>query len=299
MKTVAIVGTHPATRDLAPYQNNSIDIWVFNSMAVQDWVKRASAVFDLHQPATFAQYDDKYKAWMHSKKTETFYTLSAYGDMPGSTPYPYERVCRALLKNFGRGANLDPIEYFTSSPCYAIALAIYKRYERIEFYGIQMESNTEYIYQRDGIAFWLGLAAGLGIQVYIPDDCSMFKAPRYGYDDKIGGLDWEFLDQQATALQPKVEDAQVKTSAAKARMEAIGNELAEAMQRGELRETQEAAGQRYQAAVNEYEQWIATYANLHGQYMTCRNLQMYLGKQMEASGEAHKVIALNDVMKPR
>jgi len=298
-KTVAIVGTHPRTRELAPYQNKGIDIWAFNSMVVQEWMPRTTACFDMHKPESYFSYEDKYKAWLYSKKDELFYTLNSKSEMPDSITYPYNPVCDTLLGNFVRGKNEDPIQYFTSGPCYAIALAIYKGYQRIEFYGIEMESNTEYIYQRDGIAFWLGLAAGRGIKVYIPDECAMFKAPRYGYDDNLTGLDWEFLDAQASALQPKFDEATAKVAAARGRMEAIGNELADAMARGESRESTDVMAQRYQTATNTYEQLIADCANLHGQYMACRNLQLYVGKQMEASGDAHRVIALNDPMKPR
>ena len=299
-KTVCICGTHPRTRGEIPFNDPDKDIWVFNSMIVQEWCPRVTAVFDMHKPSSFNNYEPEYLAWLKGKKDIPFYVIEEdEQNLPGSITYPLESVGQNLLPNLLRGEKNLANMYFTSSPCYAIALAVYLGYERIEFYGIEMESNTEYIYQRDGIALWAGIAAGRGVTFWIPDVCSMLNGPRYGYDDNLGGLTWEEMDQYASTIMPKREEEQNKMKQTRGKMEAIQVELAEAMARGEKQEIMQPTAVRYENSVNEYEQCIANYANLHGQYMVLRNLQMRIGKQMEHAGEGQKVIALNEFMKPR
>jgi len=75
-------------------------------------------------------------------------------------------------------------EYFTSSVAYALAYAIYKRYKRIELYGVEMETNTEYAHQRPGVAYWCGIAIGRGIVIDFHSR-QFFTSPLYGYDGDI------------------------------------------------------------------------------------------------------------------
>jgi hypothetical protein len=309
MKTVAIVGSQEETRGNAPWDDLGVDIWVFNEAASQSvkngeivgpWVRRCEAVLQMHTPVVYRnpenRSDKEHWSWLQRPHPFPIYMQDADPDVPASTRYPFEGV-RALSGNVTLFD--EQIEFFTSSIVYAIALAIYQGYERILLYGIEMASNTEYIYQRDGITLWAGIAISRGIQFWVPADCSMLMAPRYGYDDSLHGLTWEDMDGYATAIIPKLEETSGKLKEARGRMEGIQTELAEAMQRGDPREIQEATGKRYEDAVNDYEQKIADYAHLHGQYMFCRNLQMRIGKQLEYDNQAQKVIALNDMMKPR
>jgi len=94
--------------------------------------------------------------------------------VPKSVKYPLEEI-----KKLSGGQ-----KKLTSSIAYAIALAVYQGYEKIEIFGVEMESNTEYQYQRDGVIFWIGLALGKGIIVeahtkLFDDD------PLYGYEGDI------------------------------------------------------------------------------------------------------------------
>ena len=299
-ETVAICGTSDRTRSLVPYQNKNIDIWVFNSMVVQDWVPRCDLVFDMHKFESFEIYENKYLDWLKSKdKKQKFYAQNHDDRFPGSLSFPLDAVISDLLPNFVRGKDETPIAYFTSTVCYALALAIYLGYKRIEFYGIDMVSNTEYIYQRDGIALFMGIAIARGIKVYIPQDCAMFKSPLYGYDDNIHEITWEVLDQYATTLQPEMEKAHGTIKEWRGKMEALQNEVIEANAAGKSEAELQPTAKRYEEAVNRYEQAIADYANMHGQYMVFRNLQLRIGKQMEAAGDAQKVIAMSEEMKPR
>ena len=179
--TVAIIGSHPKTRDKFDFTRADCDVWIFNEAMADPsgWVKRADAVFQMHAPEIWRnpknRNDPQHYDWLKSGKTPTIYMRERYADVPKSVRYPLTEIQAELLGNFSTD------RFFTSSIAYAIALAIYLDYERIELYGIELESNTEYYYQRDCATFWIGLAVGRGIDVFAP--VAMFDAPYlYGYE---------------------------------------------------------------------------------------------------------------------
>lgn len=185
--TVAIVGSHPKTRTEFDFTRTDCDIWVFNealSNPVETWCPRADAVFQMHAPTIWRnprnRNDPKHYEWLSTQTETPVYMQARYDDVPGSVAFPLDEVLHFNNLNFNK------IRYITSSVAYAIALAIYFGYKRIEIYGVEMETDTEYRYQRDGVAFWTGVAVGKGIEV--ETHCSMFEAPLYGYegDARIG-----------------------------------------------------------------------------------------------------------------
>jgi hypothetical protein len=67
-----------------------------------------------------------------------------------------------------------------------------------------METNTEYMYQRDCVAFWTGLAIGRGIDVYAP--IRMFETPYlYGYEGGAN-LDIAVYKSRVEELAPIAAD---------------------------------------------------------------------------------------------
>lgn len=78
------------------------------------------------------------------------------------------------------------VDYFTGTTEYALALAIYEQYTSINLYGVNATTGTDYIHQKAGIEFWIGMAMGRGIKVKVHSDHgTILKAPGwqlYGYD---------------------------------------------------------------------------------------------------------------------
>lgn len=72
------------------------------------------------------------------------------------------------------GTNVRPI---TSTVCWAVALAILENRSEIRVVGVEMQER-EYVDQKDGLAFWIGLAAGRGLKIGV--ESSMFDGPLYG-----------------------------------------------------------------------------------------------------------------------
>jgi hypothetical protein len=75
---------------------------------------------------------------------------------------PYIDLLNYPLKEIERFFKTD---YFSSTMDYAVALAVYKGYEKIDFYGMNMEWGTDYSVLKSGIDFWCGYAMGKGVEI--------------------------------------------------------------------------------------------------------------------------------------
>jgi hypothetical protein len=291
--TVAIVGTHPITRNLAPFTNTSVDIWTFNNQAIQGWLPRYDAVFDMHHPNDIHRRRMEapvFNDWIQ-KQDKPVYTPLAITDCPQNIVYPLDEVCADLFTNFKRGDAMA--KYFTSGPAYALALAIHMGYKRIEMYGIEMESNSEYIYQRDGIGLLFGVAIGRGIEVAISDKSMMFYSPLYGYEDDATRIDRESFEARASELQQVMENTFAVYNSTKGELANVVNRIDAAKKAGKPIEEIALFGQEYENAQNTYEQAIANHAFVNGQYLDCRAWQARVEKAMEFSGKAQELQGLN------
>lgn len=200
---LAIIGSHPRTRAEFDFSRLDCDIWVFNEAVSQGWVKRADAVFQLHREEiwrnTANRNDPGHAEWLKSGKTPTVIMQAMYHDVPNSEAYPLDDVCENLLP--GLFVSTGSERYFTSSIAYAIALGIHRGYKRIEIYGVEMETNTEYQYQRDGVTFWVGIGVGRGIDFDVHS--SLFDAPLYGYEGEAY-IDYSVFEDRASELSAEI-----------------------------------------------------------------------------------------------
>lgn len=191
---VAIVGTHSKTRSLAPYDDPSVDIWVLNESATdapdgERWVKRCDAVFQMHDPMVFESLhnlsDPKHYEWLRQPHEFPIWMQEANPDIPASVKYPREEMKEELFCNFYQGLKQKDREVYDSSMDFAIALAVHLGYKEIQIYGVEVEADTEYLRQREGIKFWHGYALGRGITVRTYCGDAMFDRPVYGYEGTV------------------------------------------------------------------------------------------------------------------
>jgi hypothetical protein len=160
--------------------------------------------------------DPGHYEWLKTQtEVETIWMQDKYPDVPRSEKFPLEEV-RALLHN-------DPDHFLSSSVPMACGLAILKGYKRIEVYGVAMETNTEYRWQREGVAFWRGFALGRGIEFFFADET--YRCPLYGYDGEVSLPAEAFAERLAELESPIAEKSAVYTDTAK-ELEAAVNEFA-------------------------------------------------------------------------
>ena len=106
-------------------------------------------------------------------------------EVPGSERYPYEEIMELFCRGTHRGP--EPVEYFTSSFAWMAAYAAYLYREnledlRIEVYGFEMSTITEYSYQKGSTEWWMGKLDGLGVELYVPEHCQLLKGAKYGWE---------------------------------------------------------------------------------------------------------------------
>lgn len=186
MKSVALVGFAPNT--LGKVGASQADeiwsvVWAYNYTQIP----RIDRLFEMH-PIHVAGASTKpeyvkvrsHLAWLRANDRIPVYMTERYADIPMSVRYPIEQAA-ALTANWKRGEDEQYI--FTSSLDYMWALAILEGFERVELYGVELSSGSEYAYQREGYAVWHGFALGRGIEVIQHKPSLLLHKPkRYGYD---------------------------------------------------------------------------------------------------------------------
>jgi len=201
MKTVAIVGGGP-TRKLAPWSDLTVDIWQMNEAGSKS-NQRANAVFQMHDAGIYKdpqnQTDPDHFKWLQGIHGLKVYMQDIDPEVPESARYPLEEAKKLTEKVLQKGTSdreLRPVELFTFTGCYMIALALLMGYGRIKIYGIDLIHTEEYRYQRESFMLWVGYAAGKGVEVEIYGGDSLFKKPLYGYETfkefktvKLGNLE--------------------------------------------------------------------------------------------------------------
>jgi hypothetical protein len=188
-KKVIIMGFAPDSRDLAPVDDKSFDVWPLNELYMErsDLKNRATAWFQLHgtEPPTIR---DKNQPKSLSELSCPVFMWKKHRAVPNSITYPKDEILEHF-DIYGEGmapeaAHERDRAYFTNSVSWMIAMAIYLKYEEIHVYGVNMAQDQEFQHQRPSCEFFLGWARGAGIKVYLPMPCDLLTAwTLYGHDD--------------------------------------------------------------------------------------------------------------------
>lgn len=97
-------------------------------------------------------------AWVNAvnEKDIVVYTaLDEWPELKKAVVFPLEKV----LNEFGG------MKFYLNTLCYMIALAIIQKPKKIQCYGVDMCDKLEYMTEKGCVEFWLGVAAGRGIEV--------------------------------------------------------------------------------------------------------------------------------------
>lgn len=201
-KKLAIVGFAP-TRDAAPFADPSWEIWGLNDL--HRAIPRYTRWFDIH---TIDNIETDYIAGRTSnaqRKTNIpeaaleqlgisglsklkcpVYMQEVNPKVPNSVKFPLDE----MLEEF-KARGLTGARYFTNSISYMLAFALYegivtgRQWDEIHIYGVDMAVGDEYIAQRPSCEYWIGIAEGMGVKMYIPDASDLNKtAFLYAWEEK-------------------------------------------------------------------------------------------------------------------
>ena len=183
---VAIVGTAPTSKLLAPFDDLTWQIWACSAANVNA-LPRVTMWFEMHMIAEMMSPEmragsEPFYQWLREKSEADAFKVvmceagTMYGGpnamVPKAIPYPRDDMIAA----FGRN-------WFTSSVAYMMAFAIANGAKEIGLFGVDMAADQEhYEAQRAGCVRFIEIAEANGIAVHVPmESCLKTATPMYGY----------------------------------------------------------------------------------------------------------------------
>lgn len=170
---VALVGTAPSSRLLAPFHDPAWTIWAC-SPGNMNALPRVDVWFEIHGNLHWpenAHYGRPYVEWLSKLNIPLYMQNQLY--CPNALTFPYEE----MIAEFGK-------DFFTSSFAWMMAKAIKDGAKEIALFGIDMASRDEYILQRPGFYFFKHIAEQRGIRVWAPNESDIMQPPGlYGFSE--------------------------------------------------------------------------------------------------------------------
>lgn len=182
-RKIGLLGSHSASLKWCPWDDPSWELWGHSSS--RGWYRRPpERYFDLHPTVCWTRGGKKgaaYPKWL-AQNTVPIYMQERRAEVPASMRYPKEQV----LMQF-RG-------YIGSHAAWMMALALMEGVTHLGFFGVSYtdDDGPERFTQRGSTEYWMGFAEGRGVQLVLPDGCTLLREPTalYGYQshDEKGDL---------------------------------------------------------------------------------------------------------------
>jgi hypothetical protein len=171
IKKLALVGSAPSSRTLAPFQDKSWFIWACSPPNAD--LPRIDLWFELHGDLGWPENADwaaPYLQWLNSRPFPVFAQDQSY--IPRAWTFPYQDLIARFSERF-----------FTSTFAWQIAYALTKpNIKEIALYGIDMATQDEWARQKPHFHHFLDLATRAGIKITAPHESDILQpAPLYGY----------------------------------------------------------------------------------------------------------------------
>ena len=181
---LAIVGFAP-TWNQAPFDDHQFEIWGLNEL-YKYFEKipngRADRWFEIHSRNSPSKSIPQHQEWL-KKCPVPLYMWEHYKDIPNSVKFPKDELIKWLGDAGGRFKDNMGNNYFTNTISWMTAFALYLGFEEIHIYGVDMACDSEYQWQRPSCEFFLGLAKGMGVKIYLPQNSDLLKTGQlYGFE---------------------------------------------------------------------------------------------------------------------
>ena len=183
MKEVIILG-HGPTRLQCDYHCE-----VFGVNTTYNVAKRLDKLFIVDK-VTDAEFD--------------FKALAQVKCIVSSIPYPDHPEWNIEVYPLKEILNHFKTTFFSNAICYMIAYALYHKYERIYFYGIDMMTSTSYLFEKGGVEYWMGIAHALGVPIINTKESATGKT----IDGKMYGYWGPDLDNLGSFTKAVAEESQ-------------------------------------------------------------------------------------------
>lgn len=234
VKRVAILGT-AASHVFTPWQDPTLEKWGLND-AYQLGFPVAHRWYDLHRfhQMAFRPKGDRivridqvpvgsyvrpadHLEWLRTRPFPV-YLQEAKPDWPNARLFPREQILDTFAPywpwRLTRKGEVQPgRDYESSSPAWMLMHAVVEGYREIHVYGIHLATEWEYVEQRPNFEWLLGVAAGMGVKIVLPETTPIVKGKfRYAYEPKA---DVPLQQVQLEIQQIKAEGARCHQALAK------------------------------------------------------------------------------------
>ena len=211
---VAIVGCSDTCKQTPFHLKDEFEFWGVNNLYMSlkgPWTRW----FEIHHIA----YDTVQKQWtrrgsndFRGMQVDRYLRELQALSIPVYVQGPCELLPNGVLYPLNDVLKMTQCtDYLTNTVSAMIALALLEgHYEEIHIYGVDMAVGTEYFHQRPSCEYFLGIAAGRGIKIHIPDECDLLKTRfLYGFEEpkeikwnkKVKNMINSMQIRQNTALQ--------------------------------------------------------------------------------------------------
>ncbi len=252
---VSIIGFCESSRNMTPYNDPDMEFWGLNRGYL--FQPKADRWFELHGEHIYHMQNRRpgnHAAWLNAFQGPV-YMHRVFDEIKTSVAYPLQEVADDLFPQTFRigphtgkcpNAPCDAIDhsssaagplggckcechgvfnvrslteapYLSSSIALEMALAIHEGFAEIHLYGVDLNTESEYAWQKPGVEYMCGIAAGRGIKVYLPDNCPLLTGTIYGrgfLSPTPEHFSYEQLDHRLKALQGDRQKTQAALSEA-------------------------------------------------------------------------------------
>lgn len=212
MRKVAIVAFSPRSREEAPFDDPSFEIWGMNNLHSVLPGKRFTRWYEIH-PRDYLSVNNKnlstdHIAWLKAA-TIPVYMVQQFEEFPSSLDYPIDDIQDMMREQLGFSPSED--NYLHSTPAMALAHALLEGVDHVEIYGCDMVVDAEYGYQRANMEAWITLArqqeapSGGKVTVKVSENCALLKGlGLYAYDATAYGFVLK-LEENVRTLMAEAE----------------------------------------------------------------------------------------------
>lgn len=236
---VAIVGFAEGHLHEAPYDDPEWEIWGINRLHTVTGTEHFDRWFQLHDIERFHGEDTEHLAFLQSFQGPVYLRPQDLGKfpIPNAVPFPADE----MVNKFGN--------YFNNTISWLLAYAIHQGPQKLGVYGVDMAQdailNAEYSMQRPSCEYFLGIAAGMGIEVHLPDGTDLLRATHlYGFEDAT-----PFINKLLNRLQ----EVGARKEKLKQEMAGIDNQIAQLQA---MRQELFAAINQLDGAMQDNQYWL-------------------------------------------
>ena len=195
---LVVVGTANSWNK-APYNDESFDFWGLNGLhGFTDNAgisPRFQMWFQIHKKERVFEQKN-HLAWLKSCPLPIL-MQDHYEEIPSSIRYPKEEIMERYKP------------YFESTFAWMFTLAMEMGYEEIQVFGVHVSAESEYVLQRPNTEYFLGIAEGKGIKVYVPPEADILQSRIiYGWQDKKSVYDK--IDHEIQELEKRKAEVSQK-----------------------------------------------------------------------------------------